>query len=105
MYAIVEIAGKQYKITEGATIDVDRISNGEKQLNLDKVLLLVSDNDIKVGTPALNNVRITAEIADKETKGDKIVVFKWKRRKDYKKKRGHRQKYSRITIKKIEVAN
>ena len=105
MYAIVEIAGKQYKITEGATIDVDLLHTEDKDLNFDRVLLLVSDNDIKVGSPTVENVQITAEILDREIKGDKIVVFKWKRRKNYRRKRGHKQKYSRLAIKKIEVLN
>ena len=105
MYAIVEIAGKQYKITEGATINVDKLHTDDKELSFDKVLLLVSDNDIKVGDPTLNNVQITAEIADAVVKGDKIIVFKWKRRKNYRRKKGHRQKFSRLTIKKIELLN
>lgn len=102
MYAIVEIGGKQYKITEGSVIKVDKIKQGNGGVNLDRVLLLVSENDIKVGSPVLENVKITAEIADKEVKGDKVVVFKWKRRKNYRRKQGHRQKYSKLIIKKIE---
>ena len=105
MYAIVEIAGKQYKITEGATIDVDLLHTEEKELNFDKCLLLVSDNDIKVGNPTVPNVQITAEILDRQVKGDKIIVFKWKRRKKYRRKTGHKQKYSRLSIKKIEILN
>ncbi len=105
MYAIVEISGKQYKITEGSVIKVDKIKDNNGGVNLDRVLLLVSENDIKVGSPVLENVKITAEIADKEVKGDKVVVFKWKRRKNYRRKQGHRQKYSRLIIKKIEESN
>jgi len=105
MYAIVEISGKQYKITEGSVIKVDKIKDNNGGVNLDRVLLLVSENDIKVGSPVLENVKITAEIADKEVKGDKVVVFKWKRRKNYRRKQGKRKKYSRIIIKKIEESN
>ncbi len=103
MYAIVEIAGKQYKISEGAVIDVDKLATEEKDLSVGKVLLLVSDNDIKVGSPSLDNVEVTAEVMDKAVKGDKIITFKWKRRKNYRKKIGHRQQYTRLKINKIEV--
>ena len=105
MYAIVEIAGKQYKLTEGAILNVDKLNIDEKEASFDKVLLLVSDNDIKVGSPSLNNVKITAEILDKEVKAKKIVVFKFKRRKNYRKKQGHRHKYTKIKISKIEELN
>jgi len=103
MYAIVEIAGKQYKLTEGAVINVDKLNQEGNEINFDKVLLLVSDSDIKVGNPTIPNVQIKAEIVDKEVKGDKIVVFKWKRAKNSKKRMGHRQKYTKIKIVKIEA--
>ena len=103
MYAIVEIAGKQYKLTEGAVVNVDKLHPEGNEINFDKVLLLVSDNDIKVGNPTIPNVQIKAEIIDREVKGDKIVVFKWKRAKNSKKRAGHRQKYTKIKVVKIEA--
>ncbi len=105
MYAIVEIAGKQYKFSEGDILNVDKLNIDGNEATFDKVLLLVKDNDIKVGTPVLNNVKITAEILDKEVKGDKIIVFKFKRRKNFRRKKGHRQKFTKVKIKKIEVLN
>lgn len=105
MYAIVEIAGKQYKFSEGDVLNVDKLNLDGNEATFDKVLLLVKDNDIKVGTPVLNNVKVTAEILDKEVKGDKVIVFKFKRRKNFRRKKGHRQKFTKIKIKKIEVLN
>ena len=102
MYAIVEIAGKQYKITEGMTLNVDKLEAGTKEVVLDKVLLLVNGNDVKVGTPTAAGVSITAEVIG-DDKGKKVVIFKWKRRKYYKRKAGHRHKYTKLKIKKIEV--
>jgi large subunit ribosomal protein L21 len=101
MYAIVEIAGKQYKLAEGMTVNVDKLETEGNEINFDKVLLLVTENDIRVGNPTIPNVEIKAEIVDREIKGDKIVIFKWKRRKNYRKKNGHRQKYSKLKITQI----
>ncbi|MFP4465643.1 MAG: 50S ribosomal protein L21 [Candidatus Goldiibacteriota bacterium] len=105
MYAIVEFGGKQYKISEGSVIDVDKTAKTDKEVKPDKVLLLVDKDEIKVGTPSVDNVQITAEIADDNVKGDKIIVFKWKRRKNHMKRQGHRHKYTKLKIKKIEVLN
>lgn len=105
MYAIVEIAGKQYKFSEGDVLNVDKLNISGNEAIFDKVLLLVNENDIKIGTPTLNNVKVTAEIVDKEVKGDKVVVFKFKRRKNFRRKKGHREKFTKIKIKKIEVLN
>lgn len=105
MYAIVEIAGKQYKLSEGDLINVDKLNQEGPEVNFDKVLLLVKENDVKVGTPVLNNVKVIAEIVEKEVKGEKVIVYKFKRRKNFRRKKGHRQKFTKIRIKKIEVLN
>src|SRR5208283_4320804 len=102
MYAIVEIAGKQYKVAENSVIDVDKMEVTDKQVNFDKILLLVSGEEIKVGAPTVPNVKITAEIINPKVKGDKIVVFKWKRRKNMRRKKGHRQQFTKLKIQKIE---
>ncbi|HDQ26648.1 MAG TPA: 50S ribosomal protein L21 [bacterium] len=103
MYAIVEIAGKQYKITEGASINVDKLGDGKKEVTIDKILLLVTDKEVKIGNPTVSGVTITAQADSKEVKGPKVVVFKWKRRKGYRKKQGHRHKFTKLKINKIEV--
>lgn len=103
MYAIVEVLGKQYKMTEGAIMDIDRMAVEGKEVTFDRVLLVASEKEVKVGKPTVENVKITAEVLDKDRKGDKIIVFKWKRRKMYRRKRGHRQKLTKIKVIKIAV--
>ncbi len=103
MYAIVEIAGKQYKVQEGSVLNVDKLDMEGNEVVFDRILLVATENEIKVGRPTVENVKIKAEILDKEVKGKKIIVFKWKRRKGYRRKRGHRQKYTKIKILSIQM--
>jgi large subunit ribosomal protein L21 len=103
MYAIAEILGKQYKMTEGAIMEIDRMAVEGKEVTFDRVLLVATDKEVKVGKPTVENVKITAEVLDKDAKGDKIIVFKWKRRKMYRRKRGHRQKLTKIKVLKIAM--
>ncbi len=106
MFAIVEIKGKQYKVEKGRFVYVDYIKNAEQgqELVFDKVLLLAKDeNDILVGTPKVENASVKTEVLD-HVKGDKIIVFKKKRRKGYKVKKGHRQPYTKLMIKDIVLA-
>lgn len=103
MYAIVEIAGKQYKVQEGSILNVDKLNIEGNEVIFDRILLVVTENEIKVGKPTVENVKIKAQILDKEVKGKKIIVFKWKRRKGYRRKKGHRQKYTKIKILSIEM--
>jgi large subunit ribosomal protein L21 len=102
MYAIVEIKGKQYKVEKGNYIDVDLIREGnERDKFLDyKVLLLKKDNTTLIGKPYLEGIKIEFE-KQKDIKGKKLVVFKYKRRKNYRRKRGHRQKYTRLFVKEL----
>ncbi|MEM9665970.1 MAG: 50S ribosomal protein L21, partial [Bacteroidota bacterium] len=94
MYAIVEIAGKQYKVQTNDTLYVPRIaaSAADDTVSFDKVLLVSGDGDVKVGTPTVEGASVTAKVLQ-HVKGDKIVVFKKKRRKRFKVKRGHRQPF------------
>jgi len=103
MWAVVEIGSKQYKIEEGQTLYVERIKKppADSKINIDKVLLLAKDSTLEVGRPYLKNVKVTAEIL-KEEKDKKIIVFKYKRRKNYRRKKGHRQIYTLLKILKIE---
>lgn len=103
MYAIAEILGKQYKMTEGAVMDIDRMAVTGKEVSFDRILLVASDKEVKIGKPTVENVKITAQVLDAGAKGDKIIVFKWKRRKMYRRKRGHRQKFLKIKITKIAL--
>jgi len=103
MYAIVEIAGQQFKVEKGQEIFVHRLE-GEEGANLDfeKVLLIEDGKKIKVGTPLVEGAKVSTKILS-HLKGDKVIVFKKKRRKGYKKKNGHRQYLTKISIENIKA--
>ena len=97
MYAVICSGGKQYKVTEGQSIDVEKLSNaiGEK-VNFD-VLLVSDDKTVKTGNPVLKDVKCEAEVIA-HGKDSKIVVFKYKAKKNERKKQGHRQPFTRVKI-------
>ena len=101
MYAIVDIAGKQYKVEKGDRIQVSRLSDeiGATVL-FDKVLLTDNGKAVKIGKPIIKGAKVEAEIID-NIRGKKILIYKKKRRKGYQRKNGHRQDYSLINIKNI----
>jgi len=105
MYAIVDIKDKQFKVREGEYVYVPHYADAEVDdtLTLDRVLLLSDgDGDVKLGTPTVEGASVTARVVD-QVKGDKVIVFKKKRRKRYKVKRGHRQQYTKIQIEALET--
>ena len=97
-YAIVEDGGKQYKAVEGGTIEVDRF-NAEvgEQVDLERVLMVVDDEQIEIGTPLVTHAKVQATVVA-QIKGPKIIVFKYKPKQRYRVKSGHRQKYTRLQI-------
>ena len=97
MYAIVEIAGQQFKVAKDDKIYVNRLVNNEGESVDFENVLLVADKDVKVGTPTVKGAKVTAKVLA-HLKGDKVIVFKKKRRHNYRRKNGHRQN---ITIVKI----
>ena len=98
MYAIVDIAGKQYKVREDDKLYVPRReADAGDELTFDRVLLVADGDDIRVGTPTVPGASVTATVL-REVKADKILVFKKIRRKRFKVKRGHRQRYTHIQI-------
>ncbi len=100
MYAIVSIAGQQFKVEEGQEIFVHRLAaNAGDEVKFDQVLLVGSDSGVSVGTPTLNG-HVSAEVID-HVKGDKVIVFKKKRRKGYQKQNGHRQSFTKLKINSI----
>lgn len=104
MYAIVKTGGKQYKCIPGEKMTIDKIE-GEagNDIQLNDVLMTVDDNNkVEIGRPVIENARVSAVIT-KQTKGKKIVVFKSKKRKGYRKKIGHRQLLTEITVKEITL--
>ncbi|MBN2852974.1 MAG: 50S ribosomal protein L21, partial [Clostridia bacterium] len=98
MYAIVEIAGQQFKVEKGKKIFVHRLDeeNGAT-VEFDRVLLIDDDGKITIGEPVINDAIVEGKVLD-QVKGDKVMVFKKKRRKGYRVKKGHRQKFSQIEI-------
>ncbi|MFM9422412.1 MAG: 50S ribosomal protein L21 [Bacteroidota bacterium] len=101
MYAIVEIAGHQYKVQKDQQIFVNRLQNEEgSKVDFDRVLLTDDNGKITVGAPAVDGVKVTARVV-KHLKGDKVIVFKKKRRKGYQKKNGFRAYLTELVIEKI----
>lgn len=103
MYAIVNIAGKQYKVAEGDQLKVARLQSevGEK-VNFEEVLLTDDGKNVKIGKPAVKGAKVTAEVIE-HGRLRKILVYKKKRRKGYQRKNGHRQDFSAIKINSINV--
>ena len=104
MYAIVEIAGHQYKVQKDQQIFVNRLQDAEgSKVTFDKVLLTDDGKKVTVGAPAVEGVKITASVVQ-HLKGDKVIVFKKKRRKRYQKIAGHRRMVTRVRILGIDCA-
>ena len=101
MYAIVEIAGQQFKVSKDQKVFVHRLAEDEgSKVIFDKVFLLDANGTITVGAPAIEGASVEAKVLQ-HLKGDKVIVFKKKRRKGYKKKNGHRQSFTQIVIEEI----
>ena len=105
MYAIVEINGQQFKAEEGKKLFVHHIKDAEagKTVEFDKVLLIDNDGAVKVGAPTVAGAKVVVEVVNPLVKGDKVIVFKMKRRKDYRVKNGHRAQFTEVTIKSINA--
>lgn len=103
MYALVEILGKQYKAQEGAVLKVDKIDSEEGQeLEFDSVVAIADGDKSVFGTPYVKGAKVVATLKE-NIKDKKIKIFKFKRRKGYRRTQGHRQQYSLITVKSIKI--
>jgi large subunit ribosomal protein L21 len=101
IYAIIETGGKQYKVTPGQTIDVERLDVATgNTVELDRVLLIAQGEEVTIGNPTVGGAKVVAT-SQGESKGKKVIVFKYKPKVRYRKKMGHRQAYTRLTIDKI----
>lgn len=97
MYAVIETGGKQYRVQEGDVITVEKLGvEAGETVTFDKVLLLSDEKEVKVGTPYLD-AAVTGSVVE-NGKGQKVVIFKYKAKKDYRKKQGHRQPYTMVKI-------
>jgi large subunit ribosomal protein L21 len=103
MYAIVKTGGKQYKIQEGDVIRVEKIPGDlDNPISFDRVLMFSDGENVRIGRPSLDEVTVKGHIVE-QGKGKKIIIFKYKRRKRYRRKHGHRQQYTAIKIDQIEA--
>lgn len=101
MYAIVESGGRQYRAEEGYSFSVEKLPyEVGDQIELDKVLLLANDDEVKVGQPTVEGAKVKATIVD-QYRGKKIFVWKYKPKKRYRRRKGHRQSYTRLRIDEI----
>jgi large subunit ribosomal protein L21 len=101
MYAVIRSGGKQYRVSQGGSLRVEKLS-GEvgSSITLDDVLMIAGEGDVKIGTPTVDGAQITGTIVA-QGRGDKIRVFKMKRRKGYRRTQGHRQDYTEIRVDEI----
>jgi len=103
MYAVVEVGSFQYKVSEGDTIEVNRLDEKPgKSITLDPVLIYAHGKDIRIGQPQLKDIKVKARVVD-HTLDEKKIAFKHRRRKGYTRKVGHRQKLTALMIEKIEA--
>ncbi len=102
-YAIIETGGKQYKVAEGEVVQVERLEgNVGDTVEIDRVLLIGGDDDMTAGTPYIESARVKAQVVSMD-RAKKIIVFKKKRRKGYRRKQGHRQERTGLRI--VEIAS
>lgn len=102
MYAIVDIAGKQFKVEKDKFVYAPLLDKEEgSTVDFDKVLLVENEGSVNVGTPTLEGAKVSGKVLE-HVKGDKVIVFKKKRRKGYKVKNGHRQQFSKVLIEDIK---
>ena len=101
MYAIIRSGGKQFRAEPGQTIKIPTLqAEVGDTVTFDDVMLTATDDGITVGTPSVEGAKVTGEVVE-HGKGKKVIVFKWKRRKNYRKKQGHRQKFTAVRIDEI----
>ncbi|AGF58949.1 MULTISPECIES: 50S ribosomal protein L21 [Clostridium] len=103
MYAVLATGGKQYRVQEGDVIYVEKLSaDVDSTVELNEVLAVGTEEGIKVGTPVVEGAKVVAKVAA-QGKAKKVIVFKYKSKKDYRRKNGHRQPYTKLVIEKIEA--
>jgi large subunit ribosomal protein L21 len=103
MYAVVASGGKQFRVQQGETLKVEKISGGVgSAVSFDRVLMYSDGETVKIGQPVIENATVTGHIVE-QGKAKKILVFKYKRRKRYRRKQGHRQQFTAVKIDSIEA--
>ena len=103
MYAIIETGGKQYRVSEGEFVFVEKLElEAEEMVQFDRVLTVVTDGDVSIGKPLVVGAKVTGKVVS-QGKGKKIIVFKYKAKSNYRRRQGHRQPYTKVLIEKIEA--
>ena len=103
MYAVVSTGGKQYKVQEGEVLRIEKIpGNVGDTVSFDRVLMVSDGENVRIGQPVLDNAAVDGQIVE-QGKAKKIIVFKYKRRKRYRRKQGHRQQYTAVRIDRINA--
>ena len=103
MYAIVKTGGKQYKVAQGDVLFVEKLEANEGDVvTLDQVLAVAGENGLTVGAPVVEGATVTAKVVA-QGKAKKVIVYKYKAKKDYRRKQGHRQSYTKIVVEKINA--
>lgn len=103
MYAVLATGGKQYRVKEGDVLFVEKLNaEVDTTVELNEVLAVETEDGIKIGTPVVEGAKVTAKVLA-QGKAKKVIVFKYKAKKDYRKKNGHRQPYTKLVIEKIEA--
>jgi large subunit ribosomal protein L21 len=103
MYALIETGGKQYQVEKDQVLSIEKLPYEEGEtVTFENVLLVKKDGEVKVGTPYVEGAKVTGKVV-KHGRGKKIIVFKYKPKKNYKRKQGHRQPYTQVVIENIEL--
>lgn len=102
MQAIFVTGGKQYKVSEGDVIYVEKLNAESETVEFDNILMTIDGDDVTVGAPSVEGAKVTAKVL-KNGKAKKILVFKFKAKKNYRRRQGHRQPYTKLQIEKISV--
>lgn len=103
MYAIIETGGKQYKVQEGDVLFIEKLNAAEGEVvAFDKVLAVSKEDGLVVGSPLVSGVAVSAKV-EKHGKGAKIIVYKYKAKKNYRRKQGHRQPYTKVVVQSIKA--
>ncbi len=103
MYAVIEDSGQQFRVSEGDVMDVDRreLADDASEVVFDRVLLVSDEDKVKIGTPHVSGAKVTAEVLDADAQGPKVYIHKLRRRKNSRRRTGHRQQLLRVRVKKI----
>lgn len=103
MYAIIETGGKQYKVQEGDVLFIEKLDvEAGADVEFDQVLAVSNGSELTIGTPVVEGAKVSATV-EKNGKAKKIIIYKYKAKKDYRKKQGHRQPYTKVVINKINA--